>query len=210
MQILAKLALRNNKMVAARKRFGLSQLACAALVRVPSGFYCSLESLDYTLLGKSQYSQSYWQKVVAIAGALELSTADIVPKVLGGRKIESSIKRVVEVNDEKLLGSVCESSNRIGFEEVEEKDLQDVAKIKIEEALKTLDPRECEIIKFCYGLGVDTRTLEEVGHIFKVTRERIRQIEAKAVRKLQQPSRSAKLLDVAEGFGIIRERRKFL
>jgi hypothetical protein len=49
---------------------------------------------------------------------------------------------------------------------------------------------EREIVKLRYGLGDGySYTLEEVGHIFKVTRERVRQIEAKAVRKLQQPSR---------------------
>ena len=63
-----------------------------------------------------------------------------------------------------------------------------------QKVLKTLSYREREIIKLRYGLGDGySYTLEEVGHIFKVTRERIRQIEAKAVRKLQQPSRSQEL-----------------
>ena len=65
---------------------------------------------------------------------------------------------------------------------------------RINKVLKTLSYREREIIKLRYCLGDGySYTLEEVGHIFKVTRERIRQIEAKAVRKLQQPSRSAEL-----------------
>ncbi len=68
---------------------------------------------------------------------------------------------------------------------------------KIEAMLKTLTYREREIIRLRYGLGDGyTYTLEEVGRIFKVTRERVRQIEAKAVRKLQHPVRSQKL----EGF----------
>ena len=66
---------------------------------------------------------------------------------------------------------------------------------RIQDVLKTLSYREREIIKLRYGLGDGySYTLEEVGHIFKVTRERIRQIEAKAVRKLQQPSRSQELV----------------
>ncbi|HIQ20895.1 MAG TPA: sigma-70 family RNA polymerase sigma factor [Planctomycetes bacterium] len=66
---------------------------------------------------------------------------------------------------------------------------------RINKVLKTLSYREREIIKLRYGLGDGySYTLEEVGHIFKVTRERIRQIEAKAVRKLQQPSRSRELV----------------
>ena len=65
----------------------------------------------------------------------------------------------------------------------------------IYQALKTLSYREREIIKLRYGLGDGyCYTLEEVGQIFRVTRERIRQIEAKAVRKLQQPSRSQMLV----------------
>jgi RNA polymerase primary sigma factor len=68
---------------------------------------------------------------------------------------------------------------------------------KIERLLKTLTYREREIIRLRYGLGDGyTYTLEEVGRIFKVTRERVRQIEAKAVRKLQHPVRSRHL----EGF----------
>lgn len=72
---------------------------------------------------------------------------------------------------------------------------QEMLRTRITAVLKTLSYREREIIKLRYGLGDGySYTLEEVGHIFKVTRERIRQIEAKAVRKLQQPSRSAELL----------------
>ncbi len=65
---------------------------------------------------------------------------------------------------------------------------------KIESLLKTLTYREREIIRLRYGLGDGyTYTLEEVGRIFRVTRERVRQIEAKAVRKLQHPVRSQQL-----------------
>jgi RNA polymerase primary sigma factor len=72
---------------------------------------------------------------------------------------------------------------------------QEMLRGRISKVLKTLSYREREIIKLRYGLGDGySYTLEEVGHIFKVTRERIRQIEAKAVRKLQQPSRSAELI----------------
>jgi RNA polymerase primary sigma factor len=71
---------------------------------------------------------------------------------------------------------------------------QEMLKGRISKVLKTLSYREREIIKLRYGLGDGySYTLEEVGHIFKVTRERIRQIEAKAVRKLQQPSRASEL-----------------
>ncbi len=74
---------------------------------------------------------------------------------------------------------------------------QSMLKERIESVLKTLSYREREIIKLRYGIGDGyTYTLEEVGRIFKVTRERVRQVEAKAIRKLQHPVRARKL----EGF----------
>ncbi len=77
---------------------------------------------------------------------------------------------------------------------------QEMLKDKIDVVLKTLTYREREIIKLRYGLGDGyTYTLEEVGRIFKVTRERVRQIEAKAVRKLQHPVRSKQLKGFLDG-----------
>jgi len=74
---------------------------------------------------------------------------------------------------------------------------QEMLKERIDIILKTLSYREREIIKLRYGIGDGyTYTLEEVGRIFKVTRERVRQVEAKAIRKLQHPVRSRRL----EGF----------
>jgi RNA polymerase primary sigma factor len=74
---------------------------------------------------------------------------------------------------------------------------QEMLKERIDQVLKTLSYREREIVKLRYGIGDGyTYTLEEVGRIFKVTRERVRQVEAKAIRKLQHPVRARKL----EGF----------
>ena len=64
------------------------------------------------------------------------------------------------------------------------------------EVLSTLTPRENEVIRKRYGLDdARTKTLEDVGREFNVTRERIRQIEAKALRKLRHPNRTKKLKD---------------
>ena len=69
-------------------------------------------------------------------------------------------------------------------------------KEQLEEVMSTLTPREAKVLKLRFGLeDGKARTLEEVGKEFKVTRERIRQIEAKALRKLRHPSRSKKLKD---------------
>jgi RNA polymerase primary sigma factor len=69
-------------------------------------------------------------------------------------------------------------------------------KEQLEEVMNTLTPREAKVLKLRFGLeDGKARTLEEVGKEFQVTRERIRQIEAKALRKLRHPSRSKKLKD---------------
>jgi len=85
----------------------------------------------------------------------------------------------------------------------------EMLKDRIEEVLKTLTYREREIIKLRYGIGDGyTYTLEEVGRIFKVTRERVRQVEAKAVRKLQHPVRARKLQGFLESRRVVREREQ--
>ena len=72
-------------------------------------------------------------------------------------------------------------------------------KEQLEEVLSTLNDREQKVLKLRFGLEDGrARTLEEVGREFDVTRERIRQIEAKALRKLRHPSRSKKLKDYLE------------
>ena len=104
-----------------------------------------------------------------------------------------SLDRPVGDSDDVAL----ESSSRTTAPTAQSETHNGIFREKIEGLLKTLTFREREIIRFRYGLGDGyTYTLEEVGRILKVTRERVRQIEAKAVRKLQHPVRSQQL----EGF----------
>ncbi|MEI8212842.1 MAG: sigma-70 family RNA polymerase sigma factor [Planctomycetota bacterium] len=77
---------------------------------------------------------------------------------------------------------------------------QQTLKLQIQEAMQTLNYREREILKLRYGLADGyAYTLEEVGKIFQVTRERVRQIESKAVKKLQHPQRSKSLISFVDG-----------
>jgi RNA polymerase primary sigma factor len=77
---------------------------------------------------------------------------------------------------------------------------RDALKTQIDAAMETLNYREREILRLRYGLADGyTYTLEEVGRIFQVTRERVRQIESKAVRKLQQPYRAKSLVSFLDG-----------
>jgi RNA polymerase primary sigma factor len=80
---------------------------------------------------------------------------------------------------------------------------QQTLKTQIQEAMQTLNYREREILKLRYGLADGyAYTLEEVGKIFQVTRERVRQIESKAVKKLQHPQRSKSLVSFVDGVEI--------
>jgi RNA polymerase primary sigma factor len=80
---------------------------------------------------------------------------------------------------------------------------QHTLKTQIQEAMQTLNYREREILKLRYGLADGyAYTLEEVGKIFQVTRERVRQIESKAVKKLQHPQRSKSLVSFVDGVEI--------
>ena len=75
----------------------------------------------------------------------------------------------------------------------------ELLKEQLEDVLDTLTDREENVLRLRFGLDDGrTRTLEEVGKVFGVTRERIRQIEAKALRKLRHPSRSKRLKDFLE------------
>jgi RNA polymerase primary sigma factor len=112
-----------------------------------------------------------------------------------------SLDRPVGESEDSYFGDFIEDEKA---DNPVESATQEMLKDKIEQVLKTLTYREREIIKLRYGIGDGyTYTLEEVGRIFKVTRERVRQVEAKAIRKLQHPVRARKL----EGFlpgGIVR------
>jgi RNA polymerase primary sigma factor len=103
-----------------------------------------------------------------------------------------SLETPVGADEDVNLGDLIEDKSVAGFsEELINSDLREA----INDALKHLTPREEKVLKMRFGLGHTGRehTLDEVGSYFGVTRERVRQIEAKALFKLQHPSRSSKL-----------------
>jgi RNA polymerase primary sigma factor len=116
---------------------------------------------------------------------------DEVKRVLDIGRHPVSLDRPVGDGDDCCFGEFIEDSSS---ESPARSANNGILREKIESLLKTLTYREREIIRLRYGLGDGyTYTLEEVGRIFRVTRERVRQIEAKAVRKLQHPVRSQQL-----------------
>ena len=104
-----------------------------------------------------------------------------------------SLETPIGEEEDSHLGDFVQDKNTLSPEEYA---INEVLKDEIAEVLLTLTEREEQVLKLRFGLIDGTcRTLEEVGTIFGVTRERIRQIEAKALRKLRHPSRSKKLKD---------------
>ncbi len=133
-----------------------------------------------------------------IAAATDISVEE-TKRVLKISKHPISLDRPIGDSDDSYFGDFIEDEQA---ESPVTAASHEMLKDKIEGVLQTLTFREREIIKLRYGIGDGyTYTLEEVGRIFKVTRERVRQIEAKAVRKLQHPVRARKLEGFLEGAG---------
>lgn len=120
-------------------------------------------------------------------------------RVLSMGRHPVSLDRPVGESEDSCFGEFIEDG---GLPRPEKAASNELLREKIDGLLKTLTYREREIIRLRYGLGDGyTYTLEEVGRIFKVTRERVRQIEAKAVKKLQHPVRSQQLAGFLDHHG---------
>ena len=114
-----------------------------------------------------------------------------IRKVMKIAKEPISMETPVGDDDDSHIGDFIEDSNMALPDEAA---TADSLKDNIKKALDALTPRESKVLKMRFGIGMSTdHTLEEVGKQFDVTRERIRQIEAKALRKLRHPSRSEQL-----------------
>ena len=116
---------------------------------------------------------------------------DKIRKIMKIAKEPISMETPIGDDDDSHLGDFIEDTlNTAPIEAAMQAGLQDVVK----EILDSLTPREAKVLRMRFGIEMSTdHTLEEVGKQFDVTRERIRQIESKAVRKLKHPSRSDKL-----------------
>ncbi len=122
-----------------------------------------------------------------------------IRKILKISKEPISMETPIGDDDDSHLGDFIEDASTVApVDAAVNASLRDVCK----DVLDTLTPREAKVLRMRFGIEMNTdHTLEEVGKQFDVTRERIRQIEAKALRKLRHPSRSEKLRSFLEGEG---------
>ncbi len=120
-----------------------------------------------------------------------------IRKILKISKEPISMETPIGDDDDSHLGDFIEDQSTVAPSDAAvNASLRDVCK----DILDTLTPREAKVLRMRFGIEMNTdHTLEEVGKQFDVTRERIRQIEAKALRKLRHPSRSEKLRSFLEG-----------
>ncbi len=127
-----------------------------------------------------------------IGSEVEL-TADRVREIFKIAQETTSLEAPVGEDQESILGDFIPDESQLSPVDQASKQL---LKDHLDEVLGTLTEREAKVLKLRFGLeGTKQMTLEEVGKVFGVTRERIRQIEAKALRKLKHPSRRKKLQD---------------
>lgn len=144
-------------------------------------------------LGREPYPEE-------IASKLDFPVEKI-KSILAITKEPVSLDKPIGHDDEdSLLGDFIEDKSTISPERMAERTL---LKRQVDEILQTLSPREERVIRLRFGIDDGYhRTLEEVGNIFNVTRERIRQIEDKALRKLKHPTRSNILMKFIENFNV--------
>jgi len=130
-----------------------------------------------------------------IADEVEI-TIEKVEEIYRISQDTTSLATPVGDDEDSFLGDFIEDTTQPSpYDETAKELLRE----SIEEVLGSLDERESKVLSLRFGLvGETPKTLEEVGKIFNVTRERIRQIEAKALRKLRHPSRRKKLMDYLE------------
>ncbi|AEI42642.1 RNA polymerase sigma factor RpoD [Paenibacillus mucilaginosus] len=130
-----------------------------------------------------------------IAKEMDLST-DKVREIMKIAQEPVSLETPIGEEDDSHLGDFIEDQEALAPADAAAYEL---LKEQLEDVLDTLTEREENVLRLRFGLDDGrTRTLEEVGKVFGVTRERIRQIEAKALRKLRHPSRSKRLKDFLE------------
>ena len=166
----------------------------ARTIRIPVHM---VETINRLLKTSRRLAQEYGREPTSteIAKEMEISS-DKVREIVKVSQLPISLESPIGEEEDSPLGNSIEDRNALPPVDAASKQL---LKEQIEDVLDTLTNREQRVLQLRFGLEDGrSRTLEEVGKEFSVTRERIRQIEAKALRKLRHPSRSRKLKDYLE------------
>ena len=166
----------------------------ARTIRIPVHM---VETINKLLKLSRRLAQEYGREPTSeeIGKAMEI-TPGKVREIVKVSQMPVSLESPMGEEEDSHLGDFIEDRNALPPADAATRQL---LKEQIEDVLSTLTPREQRVLQLRFGLEDGrSRTLEEVGKEFSVTRERIRQIEAKVLRKLRHPSRSRKLKDYLE------------
>jgi len=171
----------------------------ARTIRIPVHMIESINKINRTSrrlmqkLGREPYPEE-------ISEVLDIPVEKIKNIMSISKEPVSLDKPIGHDSEDSILGDFIEDRTIISPERLAERSL---LKKQVDEVLKTLTPREERVIRLRFGIDDGYhRTLEEVGNIFQVTRERIRQIEDKALKKLRHPSRAAILQQFLDNFHV--------
>jgi RNA polymerase primary sigma factor len=167
----------------------------ARTIRIPVHM---IETINKMNRISRQILQETGQEADAATLAIKMEMPeDKIRKILKIAKEPISMETPVGDDDDSHLGDFIEDSNTLAPVEAA---VYDSLRNVTADILDSLTPREAKVLRMRFGIEMNTdHTLEEVGKQFDVTRERIRQIEAKALRKLRHPSRSEKLKSFLDG-----------
>jgi RNA polymerase primary sigma factor len=166
----------------------------ARTIRIPVHM---VETINKLLSLSRQLSQEYGREPTPkeIGDEMEISS-ERVREIIKVSQLPISLESPIGEEENSHLGDFIEDQNALPPPDAASRQL---LKEQIDGVLSSLTPRERRVLQLRFGLEDGrSRTLEEVGKEFNVTRERIRQIEAKALRKLRHPIRSRKLKDYLE------------
>jgi RNA polymerase primary sigma factor len=166
----------------------------ARTIRIPVHM---VETINKLLRVSRRLAQDYGREPTFKEIGLEMEmTPEKVREIVKVSQLPISLETPIGDEENSHLGDFIEDRNALPPSDAATRRL---LKEQIDEVLSSFTPREQRVLQLRFGLEDGrSRTLEEVGREFNVTRERIRQIEAKALRKLRHPSRSRKLKDYLE------------
>jgi len=195
-----KVTVKNNLILTAIENAGYKNPSAfcreAGMTQTALGNLIAMRSPPLTAMGEFSEGAKKLMEVLCLAPT-DLWTSEQLTLRLRHNSVErdmnlDGMRAALGVNAEEALRLIATTPE----EAMEEKDIQNL----ITEQLDSITPREAKVLRLRYGIGCHEHTLEETGEVLEVTRERIRQIEIAALRKLKHPQRSVVLRQLTEDY----------
>lgn len=192
MLISATAKIRNGLLYKFRSERQLTQKVAAELAGVGHTTWCATECMNFKLVE--------WGAIKKIANLLDVTADEICPEELRKKDMRLTREAYREMSGKALLPYHEMNRQKCLPEETIDSPIDSKALVvALDDVLRTLTSRERQIIELRNGLnGNEELTCEETAKVFKVTRERVRQVEAKAMNKLRHPTRARRLAEFVD------------